>query len=216
MLRKEPDNENLIKFLFDKVNEEEEKQLLDWLNEDKSRYGILERLLLAANIPDEIKGTLPVESSLTYVISKVAKRKRYRLALHIAAVFIGFMVIVSGIYLLNKDKQVEWKTVSSAKGEKKNIALADGTNILLAPGSKLIYPETFDAEIRQVKLEGEAYFEVKHEPDRRFVVHTTKADIIVLGTTFNVNSYYDNGKISTVLINGKVRMRFKDIADEKL
>ena len=209
MLRKEADNESLIKFLFDSVNEEEERQLLDWLNEDKSRYGLLERLLLAGNIPDEIKEAIPVESSLTYVISKVSKRKRYRLILHVAAVFIGFIVVVSGIYLLNKEDKAEWKTVSSVKGEKKDIVLADGTNILLAPDSRLSYPEAFDSDIREVKLEGEAYFEVRHEAKRHFVVHTTNADVIVLGTIFNINAYNDDSKMSTVLVNGKVKMRFR-------
>ena len=72
--------------------------------------------------------------------------------------------------------------------ETKEILLEDGTKITLNENSSLKYPETFAANSRQVRLEGEAYFEVESNPNRPFEVLTENTRVKVLGTVFNVRS----------------------------
>ncbi|QDH79845.1 DUF4974 domain-containing protein [Echinicola soli] len=84
------------------------------------------------------------------------------------------------------------------------ITLADGTIAWINARSKLTYPAVFGSGTREVSLEGEAYFDVNHDPDRPFIVRTGQASMEVLGTSFNVKSY--EGKTVTTLLNGRVEM----------
>ncbi len=210
MNRAEKDNELITKFVFNLATTEEEKDVLEWLDNDKSRYLMLDRLLQARKVPVSIQESISADSSLLYVMDKIQRRRKVKLYMSIAAIFIGLLAIASGVLFVDNVTQVEWKTVSTEKGELKNVVLADGTKVLLAPASKLNYQVAFTSEKREVELEGEAYFEVMHNEKHQFVVHTTNADIIVLGTIFNVNAYRDNSNMSTVLVNGKVKMQFFD------
>lgn len=64
--------------------------------------------------------------------------------------------------------------------------LPDGTRIRLTKNSKLSYPTTFEGTTREVTLEGEAFFDVHHNEQQPFIVHTQQTDIRVLGTSFHV------------------------------
>ena len=89
-------------------------------------------------------------------------------------------------------------------GKRSEITLADGTHIWLNSGSQLSYPSKFNADSREVYLSGEAFFDVKANPDRPFYVITRDVRIKVLGTSFNVCSYLEDNTVQTVLIKGKV------------
>jgi len=89
-------------------------------------------------------------------------------------------------------------------GKKSQLILDDGTKVWLNAGSKLAFPTKFKGEKREVFLEGEAYFEVKHNPNAPFFVHTGEIAVKVLGTKFNISAYQTDQLIETVLIEGKV------------
>lgn len=92
-------------------------------------------------------------------------------------------------------------------GNQKTITLSDSTTVILNSGSRLRYPQTFAQNKREVFLEGEAFFDVKHSPhDATFIVKTNGVDVVVMGTAFNV-SCYDDANIETTLIRGKVMIR---------
>ena len=80
---------------------------------------------------------------------------------------------------------------------------------MLNSASELLFPTTFAEATRQVFLKGEAYFEVAHDAERKFVVSTPSGvDIVVHGTSFNVNAY--NPKhVETTLVEGRVECRAK-------
>lgn len=86
------------------------------------------------------------------------------------------------------------------------IELADGSVVTLNRDSKINYPEKFNASIREVDIEGEAFFEVQPDPARPFVIHAGEATIKVLGTSFNVNAYPRNNGIEVVVASGKVQV----------
>ncbi len=92
-------------------------------------------------------------------------------------------------------------------GKTSEIILPDGTKVFLNAGSRLAYPDLFTGDTREVLLMGEAYFEVKHDDKHPFVVLANDLRIKDLGTSFNVSAYSADGRIETVLIEGKVSIR---------
>ncbi len=87
------------------------------------------------------------------------------------------------------------------------VQLADGSRVTLNSGSVLRYPETFGDSKREVYLEGEAYFEVKHDPEKSFLVHTGKVTTTVLGTSFNVSAYNRMPTVAVTVVTGKVGVK---------
>jgi len=85
------------------------------------------------------------------------------------------------------------------------LQLADGTVVTLNAGSSLKYPVSFTDTVRQVFLEGEAYFDVSHN-GKPFIVSCGNMDVRVLGTRFNVSSYSDDPEIRATLVEGKVKV----------
>ena len=106
---------------------------------------------------------------------------------------------------------------SDAKGQKQEIieaqngsrsrsVLPDGSTVWLNAGSKLYYENDFTGATREVRLEGEAFFDVVKKTDRPFIVHTSGIDIKVLGTAFNVKSYPEDKTVETTLYRGSVKV----------
>lgn len=87
------------------------------------------------------------------------------------------------------------------------INLPDGTIVTLNASSKLDYPAAFKGPHRDVYLTGEAYFDVKHDPQKLFLVHTGNIVTQVLGTSFNIKAYSGDERISVTVANGKVLVK---------
>lgn len=83
------------------------------------------------------------------------------------------------------------------------ITLSDGTRVWLNAATELEYPVEFAADIREVKLQGEAYFKVTKETDRPFIVRTGNYRLQVYGTEFNLNTYTPT-RIEAVLVQGSI------------
>lgn len=90
------------------------------------------------------------------------------------------------------------------KGQRSEIKLPDGSRIFLNADSKLEYPETFADSVREVYLEGEAFFQVAHNPAQPFLVRLKTGTIRVLGTSFNVRAYPGDSTVETSVVTGKV------------
>lgn len=95
---------------------------------------------------------------------------------------------------------------STQNGMLKEIKLEDGTKIWLNAGSKLRYPQHFDHSRREVYLEGEAYFDVFHDPAKPFIVHTNSLTTSVLGTAFSVTAYRNTPLEAVTVERGKVQV----------
>ncbi len=96
------------------------------------------------------------------------------------------------------------------KGNNYTLVLSDGTKVWMNSNSKISFPKQFKGDVRQVTLEGEAYFEVSSNRKKPFIVHSAKQDITVLGTHFNVKCYPDDQQIMTTLFEGSVRVKDSD------
>ena len=100
----------------------------------------------------------------------------------------------------------EYNKLTTPIGGEYSLVLSDGTKVFLNADSELKYPVEFSDGKRIVDLKGEAYFEVHKDSLRPFVVRMNGAEVTVLGTSFNVNTYGDDGQIYTTLVNGSVRV----------
>lgn len=98
-------------------------------------------------------------------------------------------------------------TLQTPKGGTYQLQLADGTKIWLNADSRVSYSADFGhTRLRQIQLQGEAYFDVTKDNSRPFVVETPKERVEVLGTHFNVNTYPDELTSRTTLLEGSVRV----------
>lgn len=113
----------------------------------------------------------------------------------------------------NTTEQTKSASIVAQNGSRIRSLLPDGTTVWLNVGSKLLYGD-FSGPTREVKLEGEAFFDVVKNPDRPFIVHTSGIDIKVLGTSFNVKSYPEDKTVETTLYHGKVKV-FRSAETEK-
>ena len=85
------------------------------------------------------------------------------------------------------------------------IFLADGSTVILSGESKLKYPSTFEGlKTREVYLEGQAFFDIKHISSKPFIVHTGNLETKVLGTAFNIKAFPDEDNITVTVKRGRV------------
>ncbi len=95
------------------------------------------------------------------------------------------------------------------------VHLSDGSVVSLGKDSRLTYPKKFDATQRVVSLSGEAFFEVKRNPDRPFLVYANETVTKVLGTSFRVEAYDDAPEVTVQVKTGRVSVfAKKDFEDE--
>lgn len=74
-------------------------------------------------------------------------------------------------------------------GKRSTLILADSSRLWINAGTKVIYPEKFAGDRREIYVDGEVYGEIAHNLAWPFVIKTKRAGIEVLGTTLNVNAY---------------------------
>jgi transmembrane sensor len=94
--------------------------------------------------------------------------------------------------------------IATAAGFRREITLGDGSRVTLGPGSTLSVPRGYGAGIREVRLEGRAFFRVAPDPERPFLVHTRSAVTRVLGTEFDIRAYPDAMSTEIVVRSGHV------------
>lgn len=94
---------------------------------------------------------------------------------------------------------------------KQLVHLPDGSTVLLNDNSSLKYnQDSFEGKTREVTLTGEAYFDIKRNEKKAFIVHTGKVQTKVLGTAFNINAYSNSNKIEVTVTRGKVQVGDQD------
>ncbi|MFK8009300.1 MAG: FecR family protein [Saprospiraceae bacterium] len=104
----------------------------------------------------------------------------------------------------------QWQTPNLSEivtefGETNSFQLSDGSEVVLNANSKIKFSENWNStEMREVWLNGEAFFEIKHAANQPFIVHTQKGDVEVLGTEFNVMQRSDDFNVT--LVSGKVHL----------
>ena len=141
---------------------------------------------------------------------KVDRRSVVHL-LRIAATILILVAVGAGLAKLFSGREtVKYETVFwNASIAESGVLLPDGSRIFLNEDAEISYPAGFN-DIRDVRLKGEAYFEVNHDPSRPFKIYVENTIITVLGTTFNVKDVREENKVEVLVQAGKVRVQAKD------
>lgn len=103
-----------------------------------------------------------------------------------------------------EEEVVASNTLYVPRGGEYRLRLADGTGVWLNADTRLKFPERF-GKVREIYMEGEAYFEVAKDSVRPFIVHVGNSTVEVLGTHFNVYAY-EGEPMATTLVEGRVRV----------
>ena len=110
-------------------------------------------------------------------------------------------------------KEVVYNELIVPAGGEYRLVLSDGSVVYMNSESRLKYPVKFIEDKRVVKLEGEAYFDVTHDEQHPFIVHTEQLNVKVLGTGFNVMAYKGDARTEVTLVHGKVDVKSKNISE---
>ena len=105
-----------------------------------------------------------------------------------------------------KEIPVEEVVLQTEWGQKMNLTLPDGTQVHLNSGTTIKFPKKFSAYSREVKLDGEAFFEVAKNPNKPFIIQTGEVNTMVHGTSFNINNYDDKDRVEVTVATGKVEV----------
>lgn len=152
-----------------------------------------------------MKGTIVSQMGVS---KKVNRKSLWRKISYAAAAAIVLLIGV-GIFMKNSNsaKDVQTGQVVIEKLENRVIILPDGSMVYLKGDSKLSYPSTFeDMERREVTLEGEGFFDIRHNPLKSFVVKTGSIETVVLGTAFNIRMGDNEDDIVVTVKRGKVKV----------
>lgn len=132
-------------------------------------------------------------------------RKPFTECAKIAAVaLVAFLV--SYFYFHKEDGTSVKSVVSTKSGQMAQVRLPDGTQVCLNANSSLEYPDRFSDKQREVRINGEAYFEVVRNEEKPFVVNTSRSKVRVLGTKFYIEDYADSDVSRTSLMEGSVEV----------
>lgn len=180
--------ETLITRYFDRQSEKNQEEFAE--DESFDREGVYDKVMTA-------------------ISEKKSSSHKWIPILRIAASILLVSSLASLLYLkraeiallLNPEKMVERKT---EKGQTMIVKLEDGSKVWLNSDSKLIYPEHFNGKSRNIKLVGEAYFEVVHLAKQPFTIESERVKTVVLGTSFNIRAYPGNKKVEVTVLTGKV------------
>jgi len=190
-----------------------EERLNDWIANNPDRREQLEEALSlwqhTAQMPEDESWRESFQG-IKKQIEQVPKRKlkilKWWPAATAAAIIGALVFFVAGDKkpLTLVQNQIVWITKTAAPGKIVNVILPDSSEIWLNSSSSISFPENLKhADIRNVKLNGEAFFKVKRDPAHPFIVKSGKIQTRVLGTSFNIRSWKGYGAEVTVL-TGKV------------
>ncbi|MCG6190832.1 FecR family protein [Maribellus maritimus] len=220
------------KYLEGQTTEEESGQAREWLkdpgNDSESREILGD---IWANSEISLNGPLPdFNMMLDHVHNWINSPKRNtptqriyparRLSIlfstfsKVAAILILPLLLVSLWLYYNPKQDISQVTstlireVYTKPGTRTKLELPDGTFVWLNDGTTFRYPEHFVAnKNREVYVDGEAYFEVKSNPDNPFVVNNPMLKTVVTGTHFNINAYEEDHFFEATLLEGKINLQ---------
>ncbi len=204
---RQEDWELLAKELFDEpasqvsqipVDKTEQRQLRQLTKKIDLHYRLKKYDTSGAlsQVKSRIRGEKPKATSMALRTLKVA-----------AAVILA-LIIGSAAYYVGQ-RQPEHPHMAGVMVDNaglSQIELSDGTLVTLNRDTKINYPDQFANDIREVSIEGEAFFEVTPNPHKPFIIHAGEATVRVLGTSFSVNAYPENDRIEVIVASGKVEV----------
>lgn len=196
-----------IKYFKGTASQQEKDWLHNWLQESEANRQefVRERQawdMLLMNTPTDV-----LEKTLGD--AENARIRRTKLVVSILKYAALALVLISSTWYFARSKRVapvkvSNHTISVPVGQRVQLTLADGSVVWLNSKSVFTFPNEFNGATRDVTLNGEAYFEVAHNKEVPFIVHTSDYAVRVFGTVFNVCAYSNSKVFETSLLTGSV------------
>lgn len=217
-MKKEECIELFERYINRLASADEIKRLSNWIRNNQEISEWLEQQILTSSSTIDSEVQMRMLKNIEAGINSGTKgntfntRSDFRFQLNkwmrVAALFILPALTAAGTYLfMTKDAASSTPLVIAVeRGQKANVTLPDGSKAWLNSESKLTYSAEFNIAKRELQLEGEAYFEVAHNPQKPFIVRSKDMSVEALGTAFSVKAYNEDSLISSVLMRGKVRV----------
>lgn len=218
--------ELLLRYIKGEATNKEEREILEWVGrsqENEKYFVMLNNLWLSQNISDKKASEKELEEIVRLTTGKRSSNRRFGKYLSYAAAAViilslglNYLFFSGAVSTGNKqDKPVrmaylptEYKhEIYTEKGVKAKVTLPDGSQVWLNSDSRMIYPDRFESDIREIDFSGEAYFDVVKDSLRPLVINTNKDfKVKVLGTKFNLKSYDNDAEARTTLYSGSVNI----------
>ena len=198
---------------LDKQQKEELQSWLEMSQENRTEYNDLVKLLTYSDRLVAMK-RINADQDLLLVKKKLNRQPKSNTTMLVFQRIAAILIIPLFIYTawsisrspeISK-KNVVMKSSETAFGVRSQIQLSDGTKVWLNSGTKLIYPDEFSGNSREVKLIGEAYFQVESDKAHPFYVDLNGYKIKATGTRFNISNYPEDKEITTYLEHGKISL----------
>ena len=222
------DDLTLQRYLRNELPEEQLVEVLDWLDASPEHQRRLDRLDYLSNLSLLLGDPAPAPS--TRRPSPTARRMiphagsglrtGWRRTLHWSLGIAAALLLCLGLSHLLAERAIDRRTqdfmaITAPNGQSMSVRLSDGSLVWLNAGSTLEYPTLFADRRREVRISGEAMFEVEHDADRPFVVETFACRAEVLGTKFNILADARSGDFSAALLEGRLLIQ-RLHSDERL
>ena len=215
---KEKDLNTLWKLYLDgKTSRQEEKILFHYLADerypDREFYGVMQELW--NDEPGQRIENKETAERLNQIWGEIARKKERKTGRHMLMKYAASIVLVllcaGGWYGYQKSLRhrvpVETLSKVTMPGQKVKLLLPDSSVVYLGGSSRLKWSSQFGkANLREVQLEGEAFFEVKRDTARPFTIRTGTLQTQVLGTSFNIYAYPEDGQFSVAVRTGRVKV----------
>lgn len=155
--------------------------------------------------------------------AKISMERRHlhkRRLLRVAAVVVPLLLCTfwSGLVWMGRTpKSVQQVAITApiirqivvGRNDTMHVTLPDGSRVIANSRTQLSYPTVFRGHTRDVSIKGEGYFEVVHNAQRPFIIHTDHFNVKVLGTKFSVDNY-DNRSAGVTLLEGLVEVETRN------
>ena len=142
------------------------------------------------------------------ILNQAYSHVKWIKTLKVAAVILPLMICLSSLYFISMRTGLlyptEYANIVVPEGSTREVILQDGSCVTLNSGSILNYPKRFGLFSREVKLSGEAYFNVEKDSKRPFKVQLKNSHILVTGTKFNVKAYPQDSLFTVLLEQGGI------------
>lgn len=215
-MQNEPNYNDILiaNYLSGEATQTEKDELNKWIGESPANKRIFEEsqriwqksrpYLSSSDIGTDRQ---KINDQITQQLSIPAKNRKLNTWLYRVAAVLALPIMLGIGWYLGSSKmnnETQMCEVTAPKGQISKCVLADGTEVWLNAGTTLKYDPTLKGSMREVNLDGEAYFKVTKNNHKPFAVNTKYAQVKVLGTIFNLKAYSGEDKVETTLEEGSV------------
>jgi len=207
----------LAKSLAGETGEAENKAMEGWLEKKPENGALYKQLKSYWKIMDSMDKQFNVDNAWNKLQDRIVahgdpagQNYIYPQAIRFSAIRIAatlLLLTALGILLVYITGNFREVTRVSGLAERlKSIELPDGSKVFMNADTRISYPQKFRNKSREVKLTGEAFFEVSPDRNKPFIIHAGKADIQVVGTSFNVDTRIGKQAVEVYVSTGIVEL----------